>query len=153
MAARTWLVKSEPGVYSIDDLARDGQTSWEGVRNYLARNTMRDMALGDLVVFYHSNANPPGAVGLARVVRTAYPDPAQHDSGSKYYDPKSPVDAPRWDRVDLGFVERWPSAVPLDALKSDPRLAGLEVARKGSRLSVTPVTAEHFAVLCTLGRI
>ena len=150
--ARYWLVKTEPSTYSIDDLARDGSTGWEGVRNYLARNHLREMALEDRVIVYHSNALPPAAVGLARVARTAYPDPTQFDTSSDYYDEKSPVDAPRWDRVDLAFVERWPRAVPLDALKADPALVGLELVRKGSRLSVFPVSEAHFAHLCALGR-
>lgn len=148
--ARTWLVKTEPSTYSIDDLARDGSTGWEGVRNYLARNHLREMALGDLVVVYHSNAAPPAAVGLARVVRTAYPDPTQHDPSSDYYDDKSPPAAPRWDRVDLGFVEKWARPIPLDVLKADPALAGLELVRRGSRLSVFPVSEAHFAHLCAL---
>lgn len=149
--ARTWLVKTEPSTYSIDDLARDGTTGWEGVRNYQARNSMREMAPGDQVIVYHSNAEPPAAVGLATVARTAYPDPTQFDPASDYYDEKSPADAPRWDRVDLAFAAKWPRAVPLDEIKADPALAGLELTRKGSRLSVFPVSAEHFARLCVLG--
>lgn len=149
--ARTWLVKTEPSTYSIDDLARDGTTGWEGVRNYQARNSMREMAPGDRVIVYHSNAEPPAAVGLATVARTAYPDPTQFDPASDYYDEKSPAEAPRWDRVDLAFAAKWPRAVPLDEIKADPALAGLELTRKGSRLSVFPVSAEHFARLCALG--
>lgn len=146
--ARFWLLKSEPEVYSIDDLARDGQTSWEGVRNYQARNWMRDgMKLGDLVLFYHSNASPTGVAGVGRICREAYPDPTQFDSTSNYYDPGSKAEDPRWLRVDIAFVEKLPRVVPLDELKANPALVGLEVTRKGSRLSVTPVSPEHFALI------
>ncbi len=143
--ARRWLVKTEPETYSIDDLAAQGRTSWEGVRNYLARNFMRDgMKLGDLVLVYHSSAEPPGVVGLARVARESYPDPTAFDPKSKYYDEKSDPAAPRWMMVDLEFVEKFPAMLTLDELREDPALAGLEVTRKGSRLSVTSVTPEHF---------
>ncbi len=139
-------MKSEPGVYSIADLERDGRTTWEGVRNYQARNFMRDaMHVDDLVLFYHSNATPPGVAGVARVVREAYPDPTQHDAKSHYYDPKSTRDAPRWVMVDVGFVEQFGRVVSLDELKGDPALEGMAVTRKGQRLSVQPVEPAHFA--------
>ena len=148
-----WLVKSEPDVYSIDDLARDGRTSWEGVRNYQARNSMRDdMKLGDKVLFYHSNAEPSGVAGVAEVVREAYPDHFAWDPKSKYHDEASSPDNPRWVMVDVGFVEKFPAVIPLAALKADPALAGMEVTRKGSRLSVHPVSKAHFERVVALGR-
>jgi predicted RNA-binding protein with PUA-like domain len=147
-----FLAKSEPEVYSIDDLARDGKTGWEGVRNFQARNTLRSAKTGDLVLFYHSNAEPSGVAGIAKVVRAAYPDPTQFVKGGEYEDPTSKPDDPRWSTIDVAFVEKFPTLVPLAALKEDEALAGLEVARKGSRLSVHPVTPEHFEHICALGR-
>lgn len=144
MAIQLWLMKSEPDVYSIEDLERQGRGVWEGVRNYQARNYLRAMHEGDLVLFYHSNATPPGVVGIARIVRTAYPDPFQFDAKSEYYDPKSKPEDPRWSAVDVGFVERFRTPVSLDALKGESALAGLKVIEKGTRLSVTPVMPEHF---------
>lgn len=149
---RIWLMKSEPDVFSIDDLARDGSTSWEGVRNYQARNYMIEMKLGDRVLFYHSNAEPSGVAGIAEVVRLAYPDPLQFDPKSEYYDAKSKLDDPRWKMVDVGFVERFPKTLSLDAMKADAELDGMLVLQKGTRLSVTPVTEAHFARVVTLGR-
>lgn len=150
--AKFWLVKSEPEVYSIADLERDGQTSWEGVRNYQARNFMREMKEGDRVLFYHSNAEPPGVAGIAKVVREAYPDSFAWQEGHPYFDPKSTPDAPRWEMVDLAFVERFPSFLPLQSLKDDPSLEGMELLRKGSRLSVQPVSEAHFQHVTRLGR-
>jgi predicted RNA-binding protein with PUA-like domain len=147
-----WLAKSEPDVFSITDLARDGTTGWEGVRNYQARNYMRAMKLGDRVVFYHSNAEPSGVAGVAEVAREAYPDPTQFDRASEYYDEGSKQVDPRWSTVDLRWVETFPKFIALATLKADPGLAGLEVARKGTRLSVHPVSEEHFARLLVLGR-
>ena len=145
-----WLMKSEPDVYSIQDLARDGSTHWEGVRNYSARNNMRKMARGDLVLFYHSNAKPPGVVGIARVVKTAYPDPDQWNRASKYYDPKSTKNNPRWSMVDVEFVEQFPQLVPLDRIKQTRGLEDMVLVKR-SRLSVQPVTAEQFAIVQRLG--
>jgi predicted RNA-binding protein with PUA-like domain len=142
---RYWLMKSEPDVYSIDDLARDGRAEWEGVRNYQARNLMRDeMREGDLVLFYHSNAKPPGVAGVARVCREAYPDATQFDRRSQYHDPKSKRDDPRWLLVDVEFVERFDEVVSLADLKADPALEGMKVTQKGQRLSVQPVDEPHF---------
>lgn len=150
---RHWLVKSEPDVYSIEDLARDGQTCWEGIRNYQSRNTMRDdMKLGDLVLFYHSRAKPPGVAGLARVVREAYPDHHALDPEHDYYDPKATEADPRWVMVDLGHVETFPRLVSLQELKEDPDLDGLLVAKRGQRLSIMPVEPGHFETICALGR-
>ncbi|TVQ57028.1 MAG: EVE domain-containing protein [Phycisphaerales bacterium] len=148
-----WLMKSEPDDYSIDDLERDGSIGWTGVRNYQARNFMRDeMKVGDLVLYYHSNAKPPGVVGIAEVSREAYPDPTQFRKGSKYFDPKSTKDEPRWVHVDLKFVERFPKIVSLDQLKEMPELDGLLVLKRGQRLSIQPVEPAHFKRILTLGR-
>ncbi len=137
-------MKSEPDVYSIDDLERDGTESWDGVRNYQARNFMREMAVGDLAIFYHSSAKPSGAAGVGKISREAYPDDSQFDEKSEYYDQKSKKDDPRWSMVDVSFVEKFEELVPLHALKSDPKLEGMRVTQKGSRLSVQPVDKAHF---------
>jgi len=145
-AAGLWLMKSEPEVFSIADLERDGTTTWEGVRNYTARNFMRDgMKLGDLVLYYHSNAAPSGIAGLARVSGLAEPDPTQFDPGSDYHDPGSSESDPRWLMVRLGFVERFSSLLSLDQLKSEAALSGMPLLQRGQRLSVQPVSAAHFA--------
>lgn len=141
-----WLMKSEPDVYGITELERDGTTGWEGVRNYLARNFMRDhMRIGDLVLFYHSNAEPSGVAGVAKVASTPLPDPSQFDPKSDYHDADSPPDAPRWMMVKVGFVERFTDVLPLETLKDDPALAGMPLLQRGQRLSVQPVTRAHFA--------
>jgi len=142
-AMKFWLMKTEPDVYSIDDLERDGTEPWEGVRNYQARNFMREMAERDLVIFYHSNAKPPGAAGLCRVSREAYPDDTQFDKKSKYHDPKSKKEDPRWSLVEVAFVEKFAEPISLQALKDDPALEGMLVTQKGSRLSVQPVEKKH----------
>lgn len=141
---KLWLMKSEPDVYSIDDLERDGTEPWEGVRNYQARNFMREMAVGDLALFYHSNAKPPGVAGICRISREAYPDPTQFDDKSEYYDPKSKKEDPRWSLVEVSFVEKFDEEVALQTLKEDPALEGMRVTHKGSRLSVQPVDKKHF---------
>lgn len=145
---RYWLMKSEPDVFSIDDLERKGREPWDGVRNFQARNSMRDdMAVGDLVLFYHSNATPPGVAGVARVATAAYPDPSAFDPDSKYYDPQSDPDDPRWWLVEVEFVEKFAELVSLDALKAAAKtdLDGMLVVRRGQRLSVQPVEKPHFA--------
>ena len=139
-----WLMKSEPDVYSIDDLQRDGIESWEGVRNYQARNFMRDMAEGELAIFYHSSTTPPGAAGVCRISREAYPDDTQFNKKSKYYDPKSKKEDPRWSLVDVEFIEKFDEVVSLQTMKEDPTLEGMRVTQKGSRLSVQPVEKKHF---------
>ena len=139
-----WLMKSEPDVYSIDDLERDGTESWEGVRNYQARNFMREMAAGDLAIFYHSNAKPPGAAGVCRISREAYPDDTQFNPQSQYFDSKSKPSDPRWSMVDVTFVEKFAELVPLQTLKADPALQGMRVTQRASRLSVQPVDKLHF---------
>jgi predicted RNA-binding protein with PUA-like domain len=146
-SAQHWLMKSEPDVYSIDTLARERVGTWEGVRNYQARNHMRAMRKGDLAFLYHSSCVPPGLAGLMRIHREAYVDPTQFDPNSPYYDEKSKPDAPRWDRVDVEFVEKLPTFVTLEELKSDPRCAGMLVIKRGMRLSVQPVEKQHFSYL------
>ena len=146
-------MKCEPAAYTIDDLARDGQTSWEGVRNYQARNFMRDdMQEGDGVLFYASNADPSGVVGLARIARAGYPDPFAWKKGHRYYDEASTRKSPVWYSVDIAFVERFPAVVPLEALKHAEGLERMMVTKKGSRLSVQPVTASEFDIVTRIGR-
>lgn len=148
-----WLMKCEPGAYSIDDLQRDGSTSWEGVRNYQARNFMRDeMKKGDKVLFYASNADPSGVAGLAEISREAYADTFAVQSGHAYHDPKATKEEPIWYMVDLGFVEKFPAVVSLETLKSSPGLEQMVVTRKGSRLSIQPVTKQEFEIVSRLGR-
>src|SRR5580693_3996675 len=138
---RYWLLKCEPGAYSIDDLARDGMASWEGVRNFQARNLLRDeLKAGDGVLFYASNAEPPGVTGLAEVAREGYPDSFAFKKRHKYHDPKSDPANPTWYMVDIRFVEKFPAIVPLETLKATPGLDQMRVVQKGSRLSVQPVT-------------
>jgi predicted RNA-binding protein with PUA-like domain len=138
---RYWLLKSEPDAYSIDDLAREPTktTGWTGVRNYQARNFMRDqMAVGDLAFFYHSNCDEPGIVGIVKVAKKAYPDPTQFDAKSKYHDPTSSSDDPRWLHVDVKFVKKTPP-VSLAELKKHRTLAKMRILQRGNRLSITPV--------------
>lgn len=146
MAKQYWLMKSEPDVYSIEDLERDCSTCWEGVRNYKARNNMQSMAVGDEVLYYHSNAKPPGVVGIARVCREAYPDHFAFDPQHKYHDPKSDPEKPRWYMVDIEFVARVDDVdapVSLHEIKDDPKLADMELVRYG-RLSVQSVKKAEF---------
>ena len=143
MATQYWLMKSEADVYSIDDLARDGRTMWDGVRNYQACNNMQDMSEGDRVLYYHSRQDPPAVVGLARVVGKAYPDPTQFDPDDKYFDGKSDPDDPRWWLVDVAFERRFDEPVPLRAIKDEARLKDM-VLVNNSRLSVQPVRKEEF---------
>ena len=153
MSRRYWLMKVEPSAYSIDDLARDGSTSWEGVRNYQARNFMRDeMQVGDGVLFYASNADPSGVTGLAEIARAAYPDAYAWKKGHTYFDAASTPEKPLWYSVDIRFVERFPRIVSLDTLKSTPGLEDMVVTKKGSRLSIQPVTKREFDIVTKLGR-
>ena len=147
-------MKCEPSAYTIDDLERDGRTSWEGVRNYQARNFMRDqMQVGDGVLFYASNADPSGVTGLAEIVRAGYPDHFSWTNGHKYHDAASTPDEPVWYMVDLGFVERFPAIVPLAVLKATKGLESMMVTQKGSRLSVQPATRAEFDIVASLGRV
>ena len=135
-----WLMKSEPSSYSIDDLKRDGVTPWDGVRNYQARNYMRDdMRVGDVVFFYASNTDPVGIVGLGRVESEPYPDATQFDTKSIYFDPKATKENPRWCLVDITFVEKFPRCITLAELKEEPALKNMPVVQKGNRLSISPV--------------
>ena len=149
---RYWLMKSEPRVFSIDDLAQSPKqtTCWDGVRNYQARNFMRTMAVGDQVFFYHSNAEPPAVVGIAEVVRAAYPDGTQFDKTSHHYDPASDPFAPRWDMVDIRYRQTLKTSLSLDWLRQEPKLKGMILLQKGSRLSVQPVTEAEWAVVLKL---
>jgi predicted RNA-binding protein with PUA-like domain len=146
-------MKSEPGCYSIDDLARDKSTFWDGVRNYQARNFIRDdMRVGDQVLFYHSNADPTGVAGLARVASKSYPDHTAFDPKNDHYDPKSRVDEPTWMMVDVAFVEKFQEVLTLADLKSRPELDGMMVIQRGSRLSVQPVEEKHFKQVVALAK-
>ena len=148
---RHWLIKSEPDVFGIDDLAKVKQEPWSGVRNYQARNYMwKEMKAGDLAIFYHSNAKPPGATGLARVVGIPYPDPTQFDKKSEYFDPKSSAENPRWWLVDFEFAGRFQDMLTLESLKADPVLSEMMVCQKGTRLSINPVDPLHFKRVCKL---
>ena len=144
-------MKSEPDAYSIDDLERDGREMWDGVRNYQARNMMRDkMSVGDEVFFYHSNCKEPAIVGVAKVASAAYPDPTQFEPESKYYDPKSTKDDPRWFLVDVEFVRKLNRPVTLAELKGHPGLDGMILTRRGNRLSVMPVDDAHWDLILAL---
>lgn len=146
-----WLMKSEPEAFSIDDLKRKKTEAWDGVRNYQARNFMRDgMRPGDKVFFYHSNCNPPGIVGIAEVATDAYPDSSQFDPKSKYFDAGSSRDNPRWMLVDVKFVRKLKRTISLDELKSEQALVDMPLLRKGNRLSVMPVDATHWKHILTL---
>ncbi|MBK5259602.1 MAG: EVE domain-containing protein [Thermoanaerobaculia bacterium] len=148
-----WLMKCEPSAYSIDDLERDGTTSWEGVRNFQARNYLRDgMREGDKVLFYASNADPSGVTGIAEIAREAYPDKFATKKGHAYYDEKATAENPIWYMVDIRFVEKFPRIVPLDELKETPGLEEMVVIRKGSRLSIQPVTKREFDLVAKVGK-
>ncbi len=144
-------MKSEPDAYSIDDLERDRREPWDGIRNYQARNMIRDdMRVGDEIFFYHSSCKEPGIVGIARVASKPYPDPTQFDPESRYFDPKSDPDDPRWCLVDVEFVRRLARTITLTELKDQPELDGLLVARRGNRLSIMPVSSAHWARILEL---
>jgi predicted RNA-binding protein with PUA-like domain len=152
-----WLLKTEPESYSIDDLARAPRktTCWDGVRNYQARNMLRDeMKVGDRAFFYHSNCEEPGIVGIVEIVREGYPDHTAFDPDDHHFDPKSDPDAPRWHMVDVSFVEKLPRLVSLRELKhyASGRLAGLQLLAKGNRLSVMPVTRAHWNFIISLSK-
>ena len=153
MAKKYWLMKWEPAAYTIADLKRDGRTSWEGVRNYQARNFMRDqMQEGDAVLFYASNADPSGVTGLATIARAGYPDHLSWKRGHKYFDAASTKEKPLWYMVDLAFEEEFAGTVPLETLKATPGLEDMKVIQKGSRLSVQPATKSEYDIVVRLGR-
>lgn len=156
VAVGYWLFKSEPDCFSFADLmAAPGRTTgWDGVRNHQARNFLRDGAKrGDLVLYYHSNADPPGVAGIAEVVEEAHPDPTQFDPSSDHFDPKSDPSNPTWVQVSVRGLRAVEPLIPLSALRAEPRLAGMELLRKGSRLSVHPVSAEHWRVVMEMAGI
>ena len=153
MGTNYWLLKSEPGSYSIDDLAAepDQTTSWSGVRNFQARNFIRDqMSEGDMAIFYHS-VTDPSAVGSVRVVRAGYPDETAWNSQDSHFDPKSTPERPLWFAVDVRFVSKFATPVPLRAMRNVAALSGMELLRKGSRLSVMPLTKDAFDTVCKMG--
>ena len=154
MPKRYWLLKSEPEAFSIEDLAKaKGQTTcWDGVRNYQARNFMREMQPGELAFYYHSNAEPSCIVGIVEIAKTAYPDHTQFDSADKHYDPKSKMDSPTWDMVDVKLVEIFPRQLSLEELRDVPGLEGMELLRRGSRLSVQPVSPDQWKIIVKLAK-
>ena len=149
VATRHWLMKSEPDCFSIEHLRKKRTSGWDGVRNYQARNFMREMALGDRVLFYHSNAKPPGIAGLAEVCALAHPDPTQFDPASEYYDPKATPTAPRWQMVDVRYVATFSRFLPLEQLHLIPELSGMVLLQR-SRLSVQPVSQAHYDLIVSL---
>jgi predicted RNA-binding protein with PUA-like domain len=148
-----WLMKSEPDVFSIDDLARDKTTHWDGVRNFKARNYMRSMKLGDGVFFYHSNADPKAVVGIARVSKEAYPDHTQYEKKSHYYEPRATKEKPYWFMVEIEFVRKLDAPLSLEMLRGVPELEGMALLKKGQRLSVQPVTVDEWNTICKLGGV
>jgi predicted RNA-binding protein with PUA-like domain len=143
-----WLMKSEPEVFSIDALAKKPKrtSGWDGVRNYQARNFMKEMAVGDRAFFYHSSCEPPGVAGISEIVKAAYPDPTQFDRKSDYFEPRATTDRPVWYQVDVKFVEKLPRLVPLQALRDNPALAKMSLFTR-SRLSIHPVTPEEWKII------
>ena len=147
-----WLMKSEPETYSIENLKKDGTTWWNGVRNYQARNFMwKEMQVGDKVLFYHSNAEPPGIAGLAEISKAAQPDETQFDKKSEYFDPKATKEKPNWYCTQVKFKKIFKNFIPLDEIKKDKSLAEMIVIQKGSRLSIQPVSEKHFHHIEKLG--
>ena len=140
-----WLMKSEPDVYSIDDLAKDGREMWDSIRNYQARNMMRDdMRIGDEIFFYHSNCKEPGIVGIMKVASEPYPDPIQFNKKSRYFDEKSSKDNPRWILVDVEFVRKLSRNITLTEIKAEKSLEDMTLTRRGNRLSIMPVEKKHW---------
>ncbi len=151
MSKKYWLMKTEPEVFSIDDFAscKKQTTHWEGVRNYQARNFMREMKVGDLVLIYHSNAEPTGIAGIGEIAKEAYPDPCAWDKKSDYYDEGATPENKRWDMVDVRFVRKFANVLGLPELRGMPALKDMLILRKGNRLSVTPVTDKEFKAIET----
>ena len=143
-----WLMKSEPDVFSIESLKKKKTSGWDGVRNYQARNYMRDeMKKNDLILFYHSSCEVPGVAGLAQVVKESHPDPTQFDPKSDYYDPKATKESPRWFMVEVQFVEQFDRVITLSELKAEQNLSHMPLVQKGSRLSINPVTEKEFKTI------
>ena len=147
-----WLMKSEPDVYSIDDLERDLNEIWDGVRNYQARNFLKSMTVGDIAFFYHSNTKPPGIAGLMKISEAMVVDPTQFDQSNKYYDPKSTPDAPRWHTVTVTYIETFAHYISLDELKENFSPDDLQVVKRGNRLSVMPITEDVAKQILTLSK-
>ncbi len=146
-----WLMKTEPETYSIDDLKRDKREHWDGIRNYQARNfMMKEMQVGDEVLFYHSNCKVPGVIGLAKVCKEAYPDFTAWDPEAKYYDPKSSPDKPRWFMVDVAYVDTFKEVVSLSQMRETDELEGMRLLQKGNRLSIMPVEEKQFRHICKM---
>ena len=145
-----WLMKSEPDVYGIQHLQAEGTTLWDGIRNYQARNFMRAMQIGDRAFFYHSNVSPPGIVGLMEVIETGLVDPSQFDPSSKYFDPASKPEAPRWDCARLAYRASFPAMLSLEVLRESFSVEDLVVVRRGNRLSILPVSDASAARIFTL---
>lgn len=150
--AQYWLMKSEPDVFSIDQLKKEKTSLWDGVRNYQARNfMMKDMKVGDQVLFYHSNAKPPGVAGVAKISKEAVADPTQFNKKSEYYDEKASKDNPRWFCVEVAFNKKFKTFVALEELKTKKGLEDMMVTKKGQRLSIQPVTKKEFDIVCKMG--
>lgn len=147
-----WLVKSEPSVCSIDSLEKDGVTLWDGVRNYQARNFLKEMKVGEYVLFYHSNEEPVGIAGVAKVIKSPYPDPTQFNPKSEYYDAASKKDAPRWWCPDLAFEKKFPRVIPLAELRTKKELQKMSLLQKGTRLSVHKLTEDEFKFIVNLAK-
>jgi len=147
---RHWLFKTEPDTFSIADLERDGRTEWSGVRNFQARNLMREMAVGERGFFYHSSVKPPGIVGICEVISPAHPDTTQFERNGPYWDPSSKRTDPKWWCVDVGFVRAFPRMIPIDELRALPDLAYLPLLRRGQRLSVQPVGEREWDIILNL---
>ncbi|MDA3860175.1 MAG: EVE domain-containing protein [Melioribacteraceae bacterium] len=151
MATKYWLMKSEPGAYSIDDLVKDKKTHWDGVRNYQARNFMRDeMKIGNQVLFYHSNAKPTGVVGVCEVMKEGYPDFTAFDPEDKHFDAKSKEDKPTWIMVDIKLVKKLKRTVTLEEIKDNSKLLDMKLVQRGNRLSVMPVSKKEFDIILRL---
>jgi len=150
--SRYWLFKSEPSAYSFDQLRDDGTTPWSGVRNFQARNNMMEMSVGDLGLFYHSSIAEPAAAGICKVVKTAYPDFTAFEKGGEYYDPRSTPEKPKWMMVDVEYVEAFPRPVTLARMRAEPRLVGMSLLKKGSRLSVQPVMPHEWKIILELAK-
>ena len=139
-----WLMKSEPDAFSIDDLKQIHESPWDGVRNYQARNFMKEMKEGDLVFFYHSSCSSVGIAGIAKVSKSAYPDHTSWDTNSAYFDPKSTPEVPRWHMVDIVFIEKWSEVFTLAKMKLEPKLANMPLTKKGNRLSIMPISEDEW---------
>jgi predicted RNA-binding protein with PUA-like domain len=152
-AVAHWLLKTEPETFSIDDLERMGVSPWDGVRAYMARNNLQAMKLGERAFFYHSSTDPKGIVGICEVVREAYPDHTAFDPESKYFDPRSNPEAPRWFMPDVRFVQRFDRIITLAELRASPGLEAMTLLQRGMRLSVQPVTDDEWRIICALAGV